>query len=249
VWRRRDPEIVGAWRNGSRRGLKILCPQGRAGSNPAAPTTHGSPSLAPEQRPSYSYLLGIYLGDGHITREPRTYRLHVYMNARDTRVISQTAEAMRRLLPHNRVGFRCRPSVVVVNSYSQQWPRLFPQHGAGRKHLRPIVLEPWQREIVERFSEEFIRGCLDSDGCRHRRIVRGRNYPAYSFRNSSEDILRLFSDACDMAGVRWRRANKETVSIARRGDVARLDAIFAAAAPQIFSVIPSSLANTSTPGA
>jgi hypothetical protein len=28
------------------------------------------------------------------------------MNARDTRVIGQTAEAMRRLLPRNRVGFR-----------------------------------------------------------------------------------------------------------------------------------------------
>jgi hypothetical protein len=113
----------------------------------------------------------------------------------------------------------------VVNSYSQQWPRLFPQHGSGRKHLRPIVLEPWQRGIVEQHPEDFIRGCLDSDGCRHRRIVRRRNYPA-------------------------RRANKETVSIARRGDVARLDAIFEqAAAPQTFSVMPSSLANTSTPGA
>jgi hypothetical protein len=112
-----------------------------------------------------------------------------------------------------------------------------------------IVLEGWQREIVDQHPEDFIRGCLDSDGCRHRRIVRGRNYPAYSFRNSSEDILRLFGEACDRAGVRWRRANKETVSIARRGDVARLDAVFAAAAPQSFSVMPSSLANTSTPRA
>jgi hypothetical protein len=27
--------------------------------------------------------------------------------------------------------------------------RAFPQHGPGRKHERPIVLEPWQLEIVD----------------------------------------------------------------------------------------------------
>lgn len=176
---------------------------------------------------AYGYLLGIYLGDGHITRTPRTYRLEVYLGAKETRVVRQTAEAMRCLLPQNRVGFRYRPSVIVVNSYSRSWPRLFPQHGPGRKHLRPIVLQAWQRAIVERHSEDFIRGCLDSDGCRHRRIVGGRNYPAYAFRNRSKDILGLFTEACDMAELRWRRANTETISIARRHDVARLDAIIA----------------------
>jgi len=29
-----------------------------------------------------------------------------------------------------------------------------------------------------------------------------------------------------MLGVRWRRANREKISIARRADVARLDALF-----------------------
>lgn len=110
------------------------------------------------------------------------------------------------------------------------------------------MLEPWQRLIVDRHPEEFIRGGLDSDGCRHRRIVRGRNYPAYSFRNRSDDILRLFTAACDLVGLRWTRSNHETISIARRPDVARLDALFAAVA-QTPSVIPSSLRNTSTPGA
>jgi hypothetical protein len=171
------------------------------------------------------------------------------MNAKDTRVVRQTADAMRQLLPRNRVGFRCRPSVVVVNSYSNQWPRLFPQHGPGRKHSRPIVLESWQREIVERYPEDFVRGCLDSDGCRHRRIVRGRNYPAYSFRNRSEDILRLFAVACDLAALRWRRSNRDTISIARRREVARLDELLAGGESHMPSAIPSSLRNTSTPGA
>src|SRR6059036_4364861 len=36
--RQRDTIPRGAWRNGSRRRLKIFCPKGRAGSSPAAPT-------------------------------------------------------------------------------------------------------------------------------------------------------------------------------------------------------------------
>jgi hypothetical protein len=35
------------------------------------------PDPWPDQLPSYSYLLGMYLGDGYIGRTPRTYRFHV----------------------------------------------------------------------------------------------------------------------------------------------------------------------------
>jgi hypothetical protein len=103
---------------------------------------------------------------------------------------------------------------------------------------------------LEREPQAFIRGCLDSDGCRHRRIVNGRDYPAYSFCNRSEDILGLFTAACDAAGLRWRRANHETISIARRREVAYLDELIARSAePHTAIAWPSSLTKTSTPGA
>ena len=115
--------------------------------------------------------------------------------------------------------------MIIVNAYYNGWPRLFPQHGSGHKHERLIVLDHWQRDIVARYPAEFVRGCIDSDGCRHQRIVARRNYPAYSFANVSEDILRIFTWACDVLGVRWRRSNRETISIARR-PVAKLDRLF-----------------------
>jgi hypothetical protein len=37
---------------------------------------------------------------------------------------------------------------VNLVSYWKQWPCLFPQHGRGRKHLRPIELADWQRSII-----------------------------------------------------------------------------------------------------
>ena len=58
---------------------------------------------------------------------------------------------------------------------------------------------------------------------RARRIFDGRDYPAYSFANVSEEI---FTWACGVLGIRWRRANHDTISIARRADVARLDRLF-----------------------
>src|SRR5574341_470023 len=174
---------------------------------------------------AYSYLLGMYLGDGYICRTRRTYRLHVSLHRRQERVIQRVTEAIAALRPGHPVGYRRRGAVVIVNAYWNAWPVFFPQHGASRKHLRPIVLESWQRSIVDQHPAEFFRGCIESDGCRHRRIVAGRNYPAYSFTNHSEDILRLFVWACGLIGVRARRPNRVTVSVARRAAVARLDTI------------------------
>jgi hypothetical protein len=160
------------------------------------------------QLASYSYLLGMYLGDGYISRTPRTYRLEVSLHRNQERVVARVAGAIAMLRPSRPVGLRRCSSVTIVNAYANAWPVLFPQHGVGRKH--PSVRSsssPWRRRIVEQYPSEFLRGCIESDGCRHRRIVAGRNHPAYSFTNHSADILELFLWACGMVGLRPRSAN------------------------------------------
>ena len=72
--------------------------------------------------------------------------------------------------------------------------------------------------------KNFFAGA-SSRTARHRRIVRGQNYPAYGFCNRSEDILQLFGSACDALGLRWRRSSQMRISIARRREVARLDTL------------------------
>ena len=98
-----------------------------------------------------------------------------------------------------------------MTCYLNGWPEWFPQHGVGPKHTRRIVLDGWQYEALTRNPD------------RHRRLVGGRDYPAYSFSNRSEDILALFARACELLGVGFRRASRSTISVARRRDVARLD--------------------------
>jgi hypothetical protein len=180
----------------------------------------------------YAYLLGQYLGDGSISSGPRgVYRLTITCCADYPLIIRETASAMNSVLPHNRVGRRLRDGAVDLGCYSKHLPCLFPQHGPGRKHERPIVLEPWQVDIaLAQHPALFLRGLVHSDGCRSINRVRGKNgaiydYVRYTFSNRSNDIRRLFCDACDRLSVEWRQMNQFNISVARRLSVRRLDQI------------------------
>jgi hypothetical protein len=78
---------------------------------------------------------------------------------------------------------------------------LFPQHGAGRKHDRDIVLEEWQTAIVEREPWSLLRGLIRSDGCVFVNRTGRYEYLSYEFSNLSRQIRELFMDACDRGDV------------------------------------------------
>ena len=177
---------------------------------------------------AYAYLLGLYLGDGCITRQPNgTYRLEIYQDARYPRLIAAACTSMAAVLPR-RVSTRGRPGSVAVGSYSNHWPCLFPQHGPGRKHQRHIVLGDWQRAIVAAQPEQFVKGLVESDGCRHVNRVRGTNgqsyeYVRYSFSNRSDEIRAMFRSTCEALGLTVTKTNAWGLAVSRRADVARLD--------------------------
>ena len=194
--------------------------------NPA-PRPRAEPSLELESLPKavYSYLLGFYLGDGCLSLGPReVYRLRIKTDARYPGVIAQCAEAMQAVMPKNRVAIQQMPyRAVEIGCSSKRWPLLFPQHGPGPKHARRIVLEPWQEEIVARHPRELLRGLIHSDGCRVLNRVNGKDYPRYFFTQVSDDIRRIFCEACRRVGVAYTWNNWKTVSIARAPSVALLD--------------------------
>jgi hypothetical protein len=172
----------------------------------------------------------MYLGDGSIDRMPRTWRLRIALDLAWPGIASECASSMRAVFPRNRIlsyrpdpRTRCR----VVAVYSNQLVCLFPQHGRGVKHLRPIRLADWQAQLVRERPGEFIRGLIHSDGCRFMNRVRAGGkvyvYPRYNFTNASDDIRALFTATCDLLGIEWRRMNARNISIARRESVSRLD--------------------------
>lgn len=176
----------------------------------------------------YAYLLGQYLGDGSIVGTRRgVFRLEIACTATYPSVTAECGTAVAYVL--GRVpSTRSRPGVSLVTAYSKHWPCVFPQHGPGRKHERRLRLWLWQRELVERNPEAFVRGLLHSDGCRYvnRVTVRGKRYqyPSYDFSNASADIHDLFRWACDLTGVAWRRRGERGTAVTTRAAVEQLDA-------------------------
>ncbi|HZT67444.1 MAG TPA: hypothetical protein VFA11_16770 [Acidimicrobiales bacterium] len=172
----------------------------------------------------YAYLLGLYLGDGCLSETPKgVFKLRIVLDMKYPHIIGECYRAMGSVLP-NRVGRVRRPGCVEVYSYSKHWPCLFPQHGRGMKHLRPILLEDWQHKIaIQEHPQRLLRGLIHSDGCRVVNEVNGGAYPRYMFSSASPDIQLIFIEACHELGIVWRRCNARNLSVGRRDSVARLD--------------------------
>lgn len=184
---------------------------------------------------TYAYLLGLYLGDGTlVVSSPRSVGLELYLDSRYPVIVAAACGAVQRAIPWCTVRTNCRGAgCIVIRARSDAWPALFPQHGPGRKHLRPIELAPWQSAITAAFPEELFRGLIHSDGsrCLNRfstRLPSGRTrryeYPRYFFTNYSSDIREIFCAHCELVGLRWTQSSHKNISIAHRDSVARLDA-------------------------
>jgi hypothetical protein len=169
----------------------------------------------------------MYLGDGCISKAPRgVYRLRIACDMSYPAIICEVSASMIDVMPTSRVGTQWRLGGgwgAEVYSHSKAWPCLFPQHGPGPKHKRPIVLDPWQDEIVVAHPEQFVRGLIHSDGCRVKNRVNGKDYPRYFFTQVSDDIRGLFTRSLSQLGIRYTHNDRRNVSIARAPSVARLD--------------------------
>ena len=206
------------------------------GANPRAECPRCSDSVTlPEPHADYAYLLGLYLGDGCISRagarDKEVWKLRIACADAWPGLVQECARAMSAVRPYNKVSTQQQAGCTEVLSHSKHWPCLLPQHGPGQKHLRTIELQPWQRALVMENPGCFARGLFHSDGYRGVNRVRAHladgdrwyEYPRYMFSNESRDILRLCGEILDQLGVAWRYSRRNAISVARREAVARLD--------------------------
>lgn len=232
----REQTGLGARRIAAQTGLPIWTVRDWLAGGPAAGSQSSAsgrdlPALRSGQAPllrsaaAYVYLLGLYLGDGSIATVPRgVHKLRISLDARYPQIIETCVDAMRQVMPQNRSGLTSCGTGTWFEAwcYSKAWPCLFPQHGPGKKHERPIWLTDWQTALVNRWPEQLLRGLIQSDGCRF--INTGTKWicPRYMFSNTSDDIRHIFCGACDLLGLRYTFAPNK-VYVSRKADVARLD--------------------------
>jgi hypothetical protein len=197
----RSPRYVPRW--------KVVCPRCRRRTSPVVFTA-----------PDYAELLGLYLGDGHISVGARSERLRLMLDAKYPVIVDEAEALLARVVPGNRVGrqYVYEGRMVTLHAYHRHWSCLFPQHGPGKKHDRPIRLEPWQQALVSAAPWNFLRGCIRSDGCFFINRTGKYEYESYDFANVSQDILDLFASTCRIVGVDCRVYAKR-VRIYRRASV------------------------------
>ena len=192
----------------------------------AAQPSDPSACVAPDGLgPGYSYLLGLYLGDGMLTKLPKNvWRLRIFQDSRYTELVRRCGTAIwavSDLLPKRVSTAGC----TEIYSLWKHWICLVPQHGPGPKHLRAMRLADWQSRLVAHYPQEFIKGLVHSDGCRVVNRVQRRRYEyvRYFFWNHSDEIRQLFVDACSQIGVESRPSNRYQISVAKRDSVAILE--------------------------
>jgi hypothetical protein len=172
---------------------------------------------------SYCYLLGLYLGDGCISAQPRTYRIRIFLDAKYPKIITDCAAALEAICVDKTAHLGSKPGCVEVGMSWNHWPCVFPQHGPGKKHLRRIQLAPWQAELAAHEREALVRGLIHSDGCRIVANDRGNPSVRYHFSNLSEDIKSLYCESLDALGVRWTRPCDKQIAVYSKASVAILD--------------------------
>jgi hypothetical protein len=215
---------LGVSRNSTKRWQERIEPLARAGEASCFRCVGNDPD------PVYTYLLGQYLGDGHIARSGRSTALRIYCTTAYPKIIREVAEAHTRVMG-TKVHYRVLTGCTAVCSTTVHWKCVFPQHGPGMKHTRKIALTDWQQVLVERNPHGLIRGLIHSDGCRATNSVqrmlpagpRRYSYTRYFFSNVSTDIRTIFTDSLDLLGIAWKQNRWNSISIARREAVAALD--------------------------
>ncbi len=185
----------------------------------------------------YAYLLGCYLGDGHIVIMPRTQKLSIYNDNRYPDIIQDQNIALQKIFPNNKITnyqqlySRC----LEVNVHNKFLSKLFPQHGPGKKHDRDVSLQDWQWDIVWKEPECFIKGLIDSDGSYYLQTQRNANGMVhagmrYQFTNKSLDIIDMYLIVMDKLNISVHPTTRKNGTInvltQKTSEVEKLDKLY-----------------------
>lgn len=158
---------------------------------------------------TYSYLLGMYLGDGSLTKiknKKDLYLFRIHQDAKYPNIIEEIKKAIITILPENKVclvpkKYNDKISSFDICTRSKLFLKLFPSAKSGRKHTYSIILEKWQKELIDRYPKQFLRGLIQSDGSRYKATY-SKNSWHYNFVQKSDDIFNLFLYICNALNLK-----------------------------------------------
>jgi hypothetical protein len=156
----------------------------------------------------YSFILGLYLGDGCITQNGRndsSYKLRI---AQDNKYPKSIHDIKNKLS-----NFFVKEAKLVdvkgcchITIYDKYLPIYFPQHSKGFKHDRKINLNQFQLENID--HAELMSGLWLADGSRYFANHGKYKYERFNFTNKSLDIIELFESCLNKFEIKYSKRVK-----------------------------------------
>jgi hypothetical protein len=161
------------------------------------------PRWSPPDAFSYSYLLGVYLGDGCLSVRPgnRGAQLVVACDAAYPGLIDESWAA------------------IVLTSANPTVSRVRLAASAACGCSLPGRDGSWRFPSMDLAASTSARSCSSHGSKRSWIPIRTR----WFFSNRSDDIRGLFCATCDAVGIRWTQSNHRNISVSHRRSVALLD--------------------------
>jgi hypothetical protein len=160
----------------------------------------------------YSYMLGCYFGDGHISKFQNkiTKQFHLATGTNTPKIIDFQSKLLT--LFGNKIVVRKRKfNVVDIFTHNSDFDKIFPHTGSGFKHNRKIELTDWQKEIVN--YKYILLGLFHSDGCAVKAYSRTRdNIYRYEFVNKSPDILEIYCNCLEFLNITYTKRQRINVN-------------------------------------
>lgn len=164
----------------------------------------------------YSYVLGIYFGDGYICKTSRTWALRISMDKRYDSLNQYVIDLLYLLFPNNKITKISLKGCWEFKVYSNMIPEMFPHLGKGMKHERYIMLQDWQSNLIDPVC--FVQGLFHSDGCCY---MLQKKYLSFSFSNKSTEIKQFWIYYCNLLGIQCSYKNIENKNIYVYGKFAK----------------------------
>lgn len=171
-----------------------------------------------EQTGDLAELIGLILGDGNISRFPRTECLRIVINSRDTALVARTAALVEKVLkksPH--VAKRRHYHAMNITVYqSHLSARLGIPSGARAKAHLTVPL--WIDQDTG-FIKRFLRGLYEAEGSHNVHL------PTYThkfqFSNANPYLLQMVHQLVKQLGFHPHLSPKQ-VQVSRREEVQNL---------------------------
>ncbi|MFB6144298.1 MAG: LAGLIDADG family homing endonuclease [Candidatus Nanohaloarchaea archaeon] len=166
-------------------------------------------------------LIGIMLGDGHLTRKPQ-HTICITLHEEEEKLIERVKHLIKQTMDKTPKIYPLKGSKAVqLKIYSKEFVDKFIELGLepGDKVENQVEIPTWIKE-EKRYQKSCLRGLVDTDGCIYTQDRDNRTI--IRFKNKSKPLLTGFRALCRNLNIRTSDGGGEySLQVASQDEVSK----------------------------